>query len=332
MTEIAIRPYREADRAELARVWYQSALSSWSGEVPPNLRDELFERLPRELEGGWSVYAATEGSRIVGMMALELGEKEIRQLFVDPPFQNRGIGKALVDFAKARMPDGFWLTTSAENRNARKFYEREGLLHRYDRPHADHPQMLHATYDWSPRFSRAELMAQFRSRLQSIEADIATLSIDAIVNAANEPLIMGGGVDGAIRRKAGPEIEKELRSIGRCPEGTAIVTRAHSLPSQWVIHTVAPVWSGDNARDKELLASCYRSALSLARSRGLLSIAFPCIGTGIFGWPADIAASIAFGAVMRHLAASDTPANVTFCCFSSADRERYAALIGSLDT
>lgn len=329
----AIRPYRDSDRADVARVWYESALSSWSGDVRPNLHEELFERIPRELASGWSLYvASTDDERIVGMLALQPAERELRQLFVDPEFQNRGVGKALLNFAKAKMAQGFWLTTSADNRNARRFYAREGLLHRRDGPHPDHPQTLHSTYDWSPNTSRAELMAGYKSRLRSIEADITTLSVDAIVNAANEALIMGGGVDGAIRRKAGPEMEADLRRIGRCPEGTAVITKAYRLPSRWTVHTVAPVWNGGDERSKETLASCYRSSLALARDRGLSSIAFPCIGTGIFGWPADIAAEIAFAAVMRHLGASDTPSLVTFCCFSAADRERYQSLIETLSS
>lgn len=330
---VGIRPYRDADHAEVARVWYESALSSWSGEVRPNLHEELFDRIPRELaNGGWSLFVATESESIVGMLALEPMERCLRQLFVDPKFQNRGIGKALLDFAKAEMPSGFWLTTSAENSGAKRFYSREGLFHRYDGPHPDHPASLHSTYDWSPNASRAELVARFQSRLRSIEADITTLSVDAIVNAANEPLIMGGGVDGAIRRKAGPEIEVELREIGRCPEGTAIITKAYRLPSKFVIHTVAPVWNGGTASDQEILAGCYRTSLALARHRGVSSIAFPCIGTGIFGWPADVAAGIAFAAVMRHLGASDTPSVVTFCCFNAADRERYQSLIETLSS
>jgi len=334
MTGLEIRRYRETDHAEVARVWHESALSSWSGEVPPNLRRELFERIPRELaNGNWSLFVATtEDERIVGMLALQPMDRHLRQLFIDPEFQNQGIGKALLDFAKEQMPSGFWLTTSAENQGAKRFYAREGLFHRYQRPHPDHPQALHSTFDWSPNASREELMAGYKSRLRSVEADITTLAVDAIVNAANEPLIMGGGVDGAIRRKAGPGIEVELREIGRCAEGTAIITNAFRLPSKFVIHTVAPMWSGGTDREKELLAGCYRTSLALARDRGLSSIAFPCIGTGIFGWPADIAAEIAFAVVMSHLGASDAPNLVTFCCFSAADCERYQSFIESLSS
>jgi O-acetyl-ADP-ribose deacetylase (regulator of RNase III) len=166
------------------------------------------------------------------------------------------------------------------------------------------------------------------ARLQSIEADITTLALDAIVNAANEPLIMGGGVDGAIRRKAGPEMESDLRRIGRCPTGEAIITRGYRMPARFVIHTVAPVWSGNGSEPKQdrLLTTCYRNALRLADDNAVKTIAFPCIGTGIYGWPADRAARLAFAAVTAHLRDSEDM-HVTFCCFSGSDRARYADMI-----
>jgi O-acetyl-ADP-ribose deacetylase (regulator of RNase III) len=172
-----------------------------------------------------------------------------------------------------------------------------------------------------------------RDRLEAIEADISTLQLDAIVNAANEPLIMGGGVDGAIRRKAGPEMEDDLRRIGRCPTGQAVITPGYRLPAKFVIHTVAPVWSGGGAtRDEqeELLAGCYRNALALADTNDIASIAFPCIGTGIYGWPAERAAQVAFNVVVHQLQHGGRQRRVVFCCFSNADRERYAALIDAL--
>ncbi len=170
----------------------------------------------------------------------------------------------------------------------------------------------------------------FRDRVESIEADIATLALDAIVNAANEPLIMGGGVDGAIRRKAGPDIEVELQKYGRCPTGTAIITRGYRLPAKYVIHTVAPVFGGGGARvdEKERqLADCYRNSLKLADEKGITTIAFPCIGTGIYAWPANRAAGIAFGTVKAHLERGGKQTRVVFCCFSRADKARYDALI-----
>jgi O-acetyl-ADP-ribose deacetylase (regulator of RNase III) len=170
------------------------------------------------------------------------------------------------------------------------------------------------------------------AHIEAIEADISTLAVDAIVNAANEPLIMGGGVDGAIRRKAGREMEEEIRRIGRCPTGSAVITRGHGIPAKFVIHTVAPVWSGAGSTPEQkqvLLASCYRNALLRADVNAVQSIAFPCIGTGIYGWPADLAATIGFESVMTHLKGCSVQNRIVFCCFSPQDRERYATLISS---
>jgi O-acetyl-ADP-ribose deacetylase (regulator of RNase III) len=171
-----------------------------------------------------------------------------------------------------------------------------------------------------------------RSRLDAIEADITTLALDAIVNAANEPLIMGGGVDGAIRRKAGPGMEDEIRKIGHCPTGSAIITKGHRLPAKHVIHTVAPVFGDGGGQEgkEQLLAACYRNSLLCADEHGIATIAFPCIGTGIYGWPADTAAGIAFRTVVEHLAACERQSRVVFCCFSSTDRDRYARLMAAL--
>ena len=172
-----------------------------------------------------------------------------------------------------------------------------------------------------------------RDRLEAIEADITTLALDAIVNAANEPLIMGGGVDGAIRRKAGREMEDEIRKIGRCPTGHAVITKGHRLPARFVIHTVAPVYGGGDAspeRKQELLAACYRNALARADENAIATIAFPCVGTGIYGWPAGLACDIAFGAVVGHLRTSTLQSCVTFCCFAPGDQELYAARIAAL--
>ena len=173
-----------------------------------------------------------------------------------------------------------------------------------------------------------------RNILSAIEADISALEISCIVNAANEELIMGGGVDGAIRRKAGPEMETELRRISRCPTGEAVLTRGHRLRADYVIHTVAPVWeTGASSREpnKRLLAGCYRNSLALARGNGIGEIAFPCIGTGIYGWPADLAAEIAFDAVMGTLDEHGGFSRVVFCCFSTADRDRYVRLIAACE-
>ncbi len=170
-----------------------------------------------------------------------------------------------------------------------------------------------------------------RDRLDAIEADITTLTIDAIVNAANSALLPGGGVDGAIRRRAGAELDEELRGIGSCAEGHAVITSGYRLPAAYVIHTVAPIWAGKSASGQDaVLARCYEAALALAEANAIRSIAFPAIGTGAYRWPADVAARIAFDAVVKHLRKSEMPAAVTFCCFSRADRERYADLIAAL--
>ncbi|HVZ69071.1 MAG TPA: macro domain-containing protein [Rhizomicrobium sp.] len=174
--------------------------------------------------------------------------------------------------------------------------------------------------------------ARIARKLQAIEADITTLGVDAIVNAANVQLLPGGGVDGAIRRAAGPKLTEETRAIGKCPTGTAVLTQGYDLPAKYAIHTAAPIWEG-GYRDEEqerLLSSCYESALELADAHGIATIAFPAIGTGIYGWPAERAAKIAFETVVRHLAMCRVQTRVIFCCFNTADRERYAKLIAGL--
>jgi len=170
-----------------------------------------------------------------------------------------------------------------------------------------------------------------RDRLDAIEADITTLTVDAIVNAANSALIAGGGVDGAIRKRAGTDLDEELRGIGSCEEGNAVITSGYRLPAAYVIHTVAPIWAGKRASGQDaVLARCYETALTLAESNNVRSIAFPAIGTGAYRWPADVAAKIAFDAVVRHLRKSEVPAAVTFCCFSRVDRERYTDMIAAV--
>jgi len=175
-------------------------------------------------------------------------------------------------------------------------------------------------------------MTGLAGRLEAIEADITTLKLDAIVNAANSALMPGGGVDGAIRRKAGREIDEDLYRIGRCVEGEAVITRGYGLPSSRVIHTVAPIWAGGiaNAGQEACLARCYDSVLMLADTHQLRTIAFPAIGTGAYGWPADIAAKLALERVTAHLAACAIQTRIIFCCFSRADRQRYTNLIANL--
>jgi O-acetyl-ADP-ribose deacetylase (regulator of RNase III) len=175
-------------------------------------------------------------------------------------------------------------------------------------------------------------MTGLHTRLEVIEADITTLQLDAIVNAANSALMPGGGVDGAIRRKAGREMDEDLYRIGTCAEGEAVITRGYGLPSSRVIHTVAPIWAGgiSNTGQEASLARCYDSVLILADTHQLRTIAFPAIGTGAYGWPADIAAKLALERVMAHLMGCQIQTRIIFCCFSRIDRERYANLIASL--
>jgi O-acetyl-ADP-ribose deacetylase len=164
-----------------------------------------------------------------------------------------------------------------------------------------------------------------KERLASIRADITTLTVDAIVNAANARLLPGGGVDGAIRRAGGPELNAELARIGYCAPGSAVLTPGYRLPARFVIHTVAPIWRGGDEEEERLLASCYSTALTLADENEIVSIAFPAIGTGAYGWPAKRASELAFAAVTSHLVCGGKQ-HVTFCCFEK-DQERYAKLI-----
>jgi O-acetyl-ADP-ribose deacetylase (regulator of RNase III) len=174
--------------------------------------------------------------------------------------------------------------------------------------------------------------SEIAARLEAIEADITTLRLDAIVNAANEPLLPGGGVDGAIRRAAGFEIDEDLERIGRCAPGTSVLTFGYRLPASYVIHTVAPVWSGkgDDTREQQTFAACYSSALKFADENEIVSIGFPAIGTGAYRWPPQLAAELALDAVVRHLRSGGLQTRVVFCCFTAEDQERYTALIDGL--
>jgi O-acetyl-ADP-ribose deacetylase (regulator of RNase III) len=157
-----------------------------------------------------------------------------------------------------------------------------------------------------------------QARLEVITADITTLSVDAIVNAANSSLLGGGGVDGAIHRAAGPELLAECRSLHGCETGDAKITQGYLLPARHVIHTVGPVWNGGSLGEDDLLASCYRRSIELCQRHGLASVAFPAISTGIYSFPADRAAGIAVKTVIDALAQAPEVTRVMFCCFSEA--------------
>ena len=162
-------------------------------------------------------------------------------------------------------------------------------------------------------------------RISIAVADITTLDLEAIVNAANETLLGGGGVDGAIHRAAGPELLAECRSLGGCPTGEARITRGYKLPARYVIHTVGPIWRGGNAGEDALLAGAYRNSLRLADDHKLRTIAFPAVSTGVYGFPADRAARIAFSTIVEALAGDTQITSVVLCCFSedsAAHQER----------
>ena len=155
-----------------------------------------------------------------------------------------------------------------------------------------------------------------KARLEVIVADITTLSVDAIVNAANTSLLGGGGVDGAIHRAAGPDLLAECRMLHGCETGDAKITKGYRLPARHVIHTVGPVWQDGSLGEDELLASCYRRSIELCRDHELTSVAFPAISTGIYRFPADRAAGIAISTTVGALPVTPTLTRVIFCCFS----------------
>ena len=165
--------------------------------------------------------------------------------------------------------------------------------------------------------------------LRAVQGDITRLKIDAIVNAANASLLGGGGVDGAIHRAAGPELLAECRTLGGCATGEAKLTRAYRLPARYVIHTVGPVWQGGTRGEAERLAACYRNALRLAVEHGCASIAFPCISTGVYGYPFEPAADLAIATVRATLADCPGICEVVFCCFSRSDFDDYTLRLGA---
>jgi len=165
--------------------------------------------------------------------------------------------------------------------------------------------------------------------IRALQADLTTLAVDAIVNAANTSLLGGGGVDGAIHRAAGPELLQACRALGGCPTGDARLTEGYRLPAGHVIHAVGPVWRGGTHGEPQQLRACYQRALELANEHRFRTLAFPCISTGVYGYPPDLAARIALDTVHAFPPEAPYPQEVIFCCFSEHDLAEYERLLAT---
>jgi O-acetyl-ADP-ribose deacetylase (regulator of RNase III) len=168
------------------------------------------------------------------------------------------------------------------------------------------------------------------SRIEVVTTDITTLAVDAIVNAANESLLGGGGVDGAIHRAAGLELLAECRNLGGCETGRAKITKGYRLPTKFVIHTVGPVWSGGKRGEPDLLASCYRASFALAREHELRTVAFPAISCGVYGYPIEKAVEIAVRETRAEVARSLDIEKVIFACFGDEIFQAYLKAVGNV--